>query len=227
MKSTHFLSNKLIPIKNYITIREQFDSSTKIKKVQRDKIKKIINKERKQAKISLRVISEKMKLLLNKEANPFVPTSTKKIKLRYIFMLIKRLWIQDFDEKDIIVYNTEGNLDKKLEANEDALEFIFIDIFTNLNKYSNEKPKIYFDFEGELTIIIKNKVGDFSEKESDLLTVIENYNNNDRMEINKRNNFGLLHIKELSQQLSVDTYLKLDKRNKMFITSLIFKGDLL
>ncbi len=228
MKSTHFLSNKLSPIKNYLTAREQLDSSTKLNQKQREQIQVYENAERKKASISLKSISDKINLLLNKESNPFIPTSMKKVKARYIFMLIKRLWIQENDEKDITVENvTDENLNKKIITNEDALEYIFTDIFTNISKYSNGYKNINFNFEDGIVIQIKNNIVDYRNKESDLLKIVNNYNNDDRLEINKRNNFGLLHIKELSQQLSMDVSLKLDNQNKLFITEIEFKGDLI
>ncbi|WP_133116780.1 hypothetical protein [Malaciobacter marinus] len=225
MNSTHFFSNKLSTIKNFIQSSEDYDNN-KFKTIDDKKIKEIIRDERKKAKSSLENISNKMNKLLDKGANPFIPTTTRNLKYKYIFMLIKRLWIQEFNESNIIFINTcDENFNRKVESNDEIIEFIFIDLLTNMKKYSNGYQSIEFDFNKPLTITIKNNIKNYNDQKIILLKTIENFNNNERLEINRRNNFGLSHIKDLSLQLNIDVGLSLNEDKKYYITKLVFQGE--
>ena len=164
--------------------------------------------------------------LLDKKANPFIPTSIRKIKHKTIFMIIKKLWIQEFNENTIQFKNiSDEGLNQRINTNEEIIEFIIIDLLTNIKKYSNDYQRIIFDFKDPFTIIIENNISNFQMHKSTLLKTVNHFNNNQRLEINRRNNFGLAHIKDLSMQLNIDVLLKIDEENELFITQLEFKGD--
>jgi len=228
MKSTHFISNKLGPIKNFLTLQTDYDNGS-FKMYDKDayaEIRKVKKEETKRAKTSLKKISEKIDLLLNKDANPFIPTSVISMKYKAIFMHVKRIWLIDFSENDIKIKNaTDTNVDIKIVTNNEVLELIFTDLLTNMTKYSAGSNVLTFDFSKDLRITLANKIKDFSIVYKTLDKTVNDFNNNNKLEINKRNSFGLPHVRELCEQLNIDTILKIDVKKELFITELSFKGN--
>ncbi|CAA6821093.1 MAG: Unknown protein [uncultured Sulfurovum sp.] len=218
MKSTHYLSNQFSPITNYFDLIDKYKMLEETNK--KEKLEIIIDDEGKNAKRCLKNIKEKSLNILDNDMNPFVPRNIKKIKYKYIYMSIKSLWLEEFDEKDIFLYNDDKS-NELLESDSQVLEFIFTDIIENIRKYSHGKHTIKFSYENNLSIEIVNNIKDIKRQKKTISEIIKNFNNEDRSELSKENNFGLSHIQELAHLLKIKIILKLDKENN-FIMILTF-----
>lgn len=217
MKSTHYMSNQLQPIKNY------FDMLNNIQLYhnKREELQLILDDEKRRAENSLLNIIEKSIKVLDKDENPFIPKHIKKIKFKQIFMLAKKIWLINFKEDSISFTNNEDDFDKQCETDYDTLEYVFTDLFENVRKYSNSNQSLALDFSSHLKIRIENDIKS-SAKIQVLEQVVSDYNNNDKAEINKRKNHGLAHIKELTSILRIDSTIAITDSRK-FITNLEFK----
>lgn len=219
MKSTHYLSNEFSPILSYFKIKEKYE--TLDDEIKKEKLFSIMINEEKRALISLDNIKNKSLSILDKEDNPFIPKQINKIKYKQVFMLVKNIWLKNFYENEIESKNFENNFEKFVYTDSNSLEFIFTDITENMRKYSLNYRKIIFDFENGIEIKLFN---DIKNIKREILELAKNFNNNDRIEINKRNSFGLSHIKELTNTLNIETNITIDENKKLFIMTLTF-GD--
>lgn len=229
MKSTHFLSNEFSPIASYFDLKDKYfdlKNSSDIQQIEvASQLLLILEDEEKKAKESLNNIHTKILQILNKNENPFKTKELEIVKFSVIFMVIQRLWTTKFSTtgEEIETQNFDSNSDKKCKVDIQALEFIFVDVFENVRKYSEHEKHLKFDFGTDLVIVVSNKIKEYKKNKIELDKTVTNFNNNDRIEINKRNNFGLSHIKDHTQDLDIDTSIQLDHDNKLFIMKFVIK----
>lgn len=221
VKSIHFLKNKFTPIKTYFKLLEKFELVEEKKKPE---LLKIIADTKARAIISLNAIESKTLQVLDKTNSPFSSYSMKKIKYKHIYMLVKNIWIENFSEETINILCSPDDMEKFCPSvNRNLLEFLLTDIIENIRKYSSGQQSLIFDYDDYVKITLQNEVRDASKKKNELSELVDQFNNLDRVEINRRNSFGLVHIIELSELLHIDCKLSFSEQ-KYFTTTLTFKG---
>ncbi|WP_151174278.1 hypothetical protein [Sulfuricurvum kujiense] len=222
VQSIHFLKNKFSPIKSYFQLLQKLETVDIDKKEQ---LLEIIQETKERALISLHNIETKTLQVLDKTNSPFASYEMEKIKLKHIYMLIMPLWLENFSETDVIVNCSKEDMDKtSFKLNRNLLEFFFTDIIENIRKYSSGKQSITYEYGSEARIIFKNTVHEATKKKTELKELINNFNRADRLEINRRNSFGLVHILELSDILHIHCKLSLEDE-KYFTTTLTLGRD--
>jgi len=147
------------------------------------------------------------------------------LKYKHIYMLVKDIWIEYFSDENINVLCSADDMEKRCSpVSRSLLEFLFTDIIENIRKYSSGYQTITFTYEQNAKIILQNEVHEVSKKKNELIELVDNFNNLDRVEINRRNSFGLVHILELSELLNISCKLSFDDQ-KYFTTTLTFGAD--
>lgn len=222
VKSTHFLKNKFTPIKTYFQITQRLDHVDEDKK---NDLLELLEITKSRALISLESIESKTLQVLDKTNSPFASYSLKKMKYKHIYMLVKDIWIEYFSDENINVLCSTDDMEKRCSpVSRNLLEFLFTDVIENIRKYSSGHQSITFTYDQNAKIILRNEVHEVSKKKNELIELVDNFNNLDRLEINRRNSFGLVHILELSELLNIKCKLSFDDQ-KYFTTTLIFGAD--
>ncbi len=223
MKSTHYLSNQFSPITNYFNLKEKYDSLPDSETELKSKMLILLNDEETRARVSINNITDRSLRILDKEESPFMPKTLKETKHKQIFMVIKNVWMQYFFENEIIIKNFNENNSETFALDLSTLEYICTDLFENVRKYSQNYHKIEFDFQHEIHITIINDIKSFEKNRADILEIVKNFNNDERIEINKRKGHGLSHAKESAHLLNMDIKLSIDEEKALFYTNLTFK----
>ena len=225
MKSTHYLSNQFSPISNYFDLKKEYDSLPDSEENLKPQLLIILNDEEERARISIQNISDRSLRILDKEDSPFIPDGLKEKKYKLIYMIIKDVWKHYFSDNDIETKNFTEHYENTLLTDLNSLEYICSDLFENIRKYSLSHHRIEFDFEDSIQINIVNDIKNFEGNKTEILEIVKNFNNNEKIEINKRKGYGLSHVKELSLLLNIDITLSVDQDKGLFHTKLHFIGD--
>ncbi|MBU0632611.1 hypothetical protein KKA17_08195, partial [bacterium] len=222
MKSIHFLKNKFTPIKTYFQL-----SDKKVPEQKQHAFNVLLQETKDRALISLAAIESKTLQVLDKTKSPFSSYEMSKMKYKHFYMLIKEIWTENFSESSIIIRCSPDDMESSFfNTNRNLLEFLFTDIIENIRKYSNGNQTIIFEYDNtQAKIVLQNDVKDGLKKKQELKEIVDNFNNSDRLEINRRSSFGLVHIMELSEMLGIECELSFID-NKYFTTTLILQGVL-
>lgn len=205
MNTLHFIRNKLSPLKNYIAMYRDYANADE--KLQH-KIKPFLDKEFENVKSSFNMINERADKLLEEQRNPFVYSSTMKYGLQQLFSEIKYVW-QSYGLNE---YNIEVSLQAKIEGkhksvfyNQEGLILVLDNWISNIVEHGcqNYGLKI-IESDTDVLVMFSNQ---HKMKKHDCEHLITIFNNNDRLEINRRNYHGLQIIKEVLTQMNIDSEL--------------------
>lgn len=226
-KSTHFMSNKFSTIKNVFNILKELKKKNKS---DNEQLRGIFDNEVIRATKSLSEIEKYTLKILDKSDNPFIPKTFSNFDIERIIELIRNLWLTDNFEKDIIFKNKFDNLGiYLLNINLETLNIICVNILINMGKYSEKNSTSSLEFEleqSDLKVLFKNKIKDFNDNKDKIKSLANNYNSNNRNEINLRTSHGISEIKELTSLLDIISRLDVDEENEIFCVELIIKGEL-
>jgi len=224
MQSTHYLTNKLSSIKNYLTFQVDMHSKKRIPENIKKKMIELGDNELIQASRAMKDISKKTNALLDKKENPFIATNHENLKAKRIYMMVLKMLSHEFKNSEFKIQTTLSSntaLERDFNIDIGTMELILVDILANMKKYAKIEKIVSFEFSTELIITFMN---DFDCNESSyrhLESIVKSHNDDDRREINRSHNFGLLHIKEQAKQNSICTSLILDEN--LFKIKLIFE----
>lgn len=178
----------------------------------------------KRSQIDIDSIRNKAKYLLDKDNNPFHYQKTEMVKPRKVFAILRTIWENTFNHRNLLVDNVEILEDESLtvQTNMEGLEILFSDIVGNMFKYqicysackvscSAEMLKIYF-FNDFLDMTIVKEL-------------IKSYNENSKEEITKRKTYGVSNIKSFvsDTNLGLTASLKCMENSTLFCLELTFK----
>lgn len=201
MNTLHFIRNKLSPLKNYIAMNDDY---LKADEEKRQKIKPYLDKEMMHVKDSFRMINQRADNLLEEQQNPFVYSSTMKYGLQQLFSEIMYVW-QTYGLNEDTIHVTllpkiEGK-HKFVFYNKEGLILILDNWISNIVKYGNQKYNLKIIEDNSEVVVLFSNQHKMKKHECERLVAI--FNNNDRLEINKRNYHGLQVIKEVLNQMDI------------------------
>lgn len=213
IKSMHFIRNKLSPIKNYLSMIDDYNNSDIEKK---KKINPFLEEEQKKIKSSLPLVLEQADFILEKSNNPFNIKSSIPHEIEDLVSLIRYIWTD---------YNLNNNFAINIENPKDAIAYdgiilnlILTNWISNIYKYNKGEYGIELTETTEVYQIAFHNSFDSEKPEN--TEFIKQFNSEDRLEINKRKSHGLYELKELTSQMSISN--KLYIKNKLVFFELAF-----
>lgn len=232
-RSTHYISNKFNTFNSVIDILkelEKYENKKRLTQSEREiflELKELLKDESSRAENNLNQIKNYSTNILNNKDNPFNPDTFSDYSVDEVIDLVKDIWLYYHNEKTISFEKDIINVDiVLLKINIETLNVIFTNIIENIRKYSVGFDHISFHIKENysLSIIMKNKIKDFNKKKEELVKLEKDYKNDERDEINKRSNHGLIEIKELTKILKINSNLSIDIENEMFCIELTIRG---
>lgn len=144
--------------------------------------------------------------ILDKNLNPFALKEVDYYTLKLIYMKLKLLWINKFDNEKIIMDINEESLKKtKIFTDIRILEILFLDIIENISKNKcNENYSIKIEMHDEKVLIVFSNEVEMSPKDrKNLIKNIRLFNNDDRMQLLLKKGHGFANIKEMVTNLEI------------------------
>lgn len=208
VNAMHFIRNKLSPLKNYLAMVEEYNLSTNAKK---KKIEPYLITERKKLQSSIGEISDKADFVLKKSNNPFNVYKVEQKSIEHLFSLVSKIWQYHFSSTNFeIQWKTSNSYYYNIRYNITGVELVLTNWISNIYKYNSGKYGVDFlENEKYYEVLFYNSVENSTPKST---TFIEDYNNENRDTINRRETHGLLEIKDFVSQMRLETnmYLKDD-----------------
>ena len=205
MNTLHFIRNKLSPLKNYLAMYDDYINSDEIRQ---KKIKPFLDAELKSMRDSFRMINERADKLLEEQQNRFVYSSTKKYGLQQLFSEIKKVWQSYGLNEDNIVVSLQKKVEGKHKSvfyNIEGLILVLDNWISNIVEHGCQSYGLEIIEEDLDVLVLFSNLHKMKKHDCEHLITI--FNNNDRLEINKRNYHGLQVIKELLTQMNIDSEL--------------------
>lgn len=205
MNTLHFIRNKLSPLKNYLAMYDDYINSDEIRQ---KKIKPFLDAELKNMRDSFRMINKRADKLLEEQQNPFVYSSTKKYGLQQLFSEIKKVWQSYGLNEDNIVVSLQKKIEGKHKSvfyNIEGLILVLDNWISNIVEHGCQSYGFEIIEEDLDVLVLFSNLHKMKKHECEHLITI--FNNNDRLEINKRNYHGLQVIKEVLTQMNIDSEL--------------------
>lgn len=211
MNTLHFIRNKLSPLKNYLAMYDDYINSDEIRQ---KKIKPFLDVELKNMRDSFRMINERADKLLEEQQNPFVYSSTKKYGLQQLFSEIKKVWQSYGLNEDNIVVSLQKKIEGKHKSvfyNIEGLILVLDNWISNIVEHGCQSYGLEIIEEDLDVLVVFSNLHKMKKHDCEHLITI--FNNNDRLEINKRNYHGLQVIKEVLTQMNIDSELCTNEDN--------------
>lgn len=208
----HFLNNKLNPLSLYFQLSEeikQMDPTSDLYK----ETEEMMLASLKDAKDHFGIAMERIRKVMNNVNNPFNLSEFEEVKVQRLFVVLRAMILQfKFgNPAEIIDFNWEPNdLDKIIKTNMPFFEFVFEEIFMNIESHGDGSLKLEFIKESEnLFIIVRNNIKDFdNSKAIQIDKYIIEFNNENMSEIMRRGIKGIRLLKQFLQQLSMSHEMK-------------------
>lgn len=220
MNTMHFIRNKLSPLKNYIAMYDDYQQSNDVKKA---KIKPYLEKEYSNLKKSFTLINERADKLLEEQKNPFVFSVTEKFGLQQLFAEMKYIWQSYGLSEDNISVSLLPKIHgeyKSVYYNKEGLILVFDNWVSNMLKHGVDFYSMTVEeTENELIVSYSNN---YKMKKYECERLIKMFNNDDRIEINKRNYHGLEVIKDVLTQMNLESELIINN-DKLILNIKFFK----
>lgn len=219
VKAMHFIRNKLGPIKNYLSMEEDYNNSGQEKK---DKIKPHLDKERDKLKSSLTLVLNQADFILEKTNNPFIVSNLDRYGIQQLFSDIRRVWSEyGLEEKfTISLRNNELNEKIFIYYNKIGMELILTNWISNIYKYNTG----YYGL--EITETEKTfKISFFNSlkvNKGETLDFIKLFSSDNRLEIDKRKSHGLSELKEFLSQMKIQADM-FSQEGKLYFTIELIK----
>ena len=215
VNSMHFIRNKLGPMKNYLAMVHDFESSTD--PIKRAKIEPHLKKERQKLSSSLNEILDKASLILSKSDNPFNVSILKEYGTQQFFADIRRIWSYYFNEEYFdLNWDIHGMKPRTMvKYNNVGFELVLANWISNMNKYNSGVYGIVLnETEMNFEICFYNSFEKKSKREVENL--VKAYNTSDKNEITKRSTHGLIEIKEFLTQMAIESNMSLEEDRILF-----------
>lgn len=208
INSMHFVRNKLSPLKSYLAMVEDFNSSGEDK---RKKIKPFIEKEREKLSSSIEEILERADNILEKSNNPFNVTENSNYSAAKLFSIVRGVWNYYLDEEifRIQIIDIDSIGDKELSFNEAGIELVSVNWINNMKKYKTDDDYglLFRQEEDYYEVCFYNSINVIKDKEPEFISL---FNSSDRMAILKRKTHGLVEIKDFLDQMNMEYKLFID-----------------
>lgn len=229
-KTMHFLKNKITPLKTFLRAFGEYEIAITAQNINlQSKIHPILVSSKKTAEDALKLIIDHSTYLLDKTRNPNFVKTMKKIKLKHLIMIINEQWRNVFGAVCNIDDNNINDIESLLLVSDrEIFTMLIVDILENMNKYSAGGNQLLLKIDDNLISFhfINNIQASRKDIES-LKNDIKNFNNNNKNEINKRSSFGLMHIRDFCETLSILVKLNIieDNSSKRFVVILKLEGE--
>lgn len=224
VKAMHFIRNKLGPVKNYISMEDDYNSSSDEEKKRR--IEPYLKAERQKVESSLGMVLERANFILEKSNNPFVVSTLNKYGIQQLFSEIRRIWgeyglVENFD----FLINNENNNDLKkyVYYNRVGMDLVLTNWISNIHKYNSGKYGLIIE-ETETTYNMKF-FNSIKVNQSEDLDFIKQFASDDRLEIDKRKSHGLSELKEFLTQMNIQATMSFEEDNLFFVIELVKQNE--
>lgn len=210
VNSMHFIRNKLGPVKSYLAMVE--DYNTTLDQNKKLKIEPYLIKERQKLNSSILQILERADYILTKSNNPFNVYKTESHGLQQLFSEIRRIWNYFFEIDNFDLGWTIGKDRVKYDVkyNQVGIELVLTNWISNMSKYNFGDYGIKFSETEEFYYVVFFNNIDLSFPNS--TKFVEEYNTSNRAEITRRNSRGLLEVKDFLSQMDIlDEMFIIDK----------------
>lgn len=207
VSSMHFIRNKLSPLKGYLAMVKDYESSDSDKKI---KIRPYMERERKKLSNSLEEILNKANNILEKSNNPFNVVENKMYSIEKLLSILRDVWNYYLPKENFIFkLKTDRDKIKNIRFNETGIELVAINWVSNIKKYKTDDNYgiIFKEKESSFEVIFFNSFDDQVIKEPDFVKL---FNSDDRMAILKRNTHGLIEIKDFLDQMNIKSRMYCD-----------------
>ena len=223
VKTMHFIRNKLGPVKNYISMEDDYDSSDEEKK---KRIEPYLKVERQKVELSLGMVLERANFILEKSNNPFVVSSLNKYGIQQLFSEFRRIWGEYRLEENfdfLIERGSNNDLKKYVYYNKVGMDLVLTNWISNIHKYNS----------GEYGLIIEETESAYKFKffnsikinQPEDLDFIKQFASDDRLEIDKRKSHGLSELKEFLTQMNIQATMSFEDNNVLFIIELVKRNE--
>ena len=211
INSMHFTRNKLGPIKNYISMIEDYENTSSASK--KNMIEPYLKEERKKMKTSIELILGRANNILEKSNNPFNVLDSNNYSFLNILSKVREASNYHLDSSKFIFKFEDFNYDilNEISVNETGIDLVLSNWLSNVNKFKSDD---YYgvnvsndDFYYYLTFF--NKFTRKTNKE--IPTFVSDFNSNDRMAILKRNTHGLIEIKDFLEQMGIESEMYVEE----------------
>ncbi|NDW11830.1 hypothetical protein D0T50_02875 [Bacteroides sp. 214] len=210
VKAMHFIRNKLGPVKNYMSMEDDYYNSDEDKK---RKIEPFLNKERSKVESSLSLVLDRANFILEKSNNPFVVSSLSKYGIQQFFSEVRRIWEEyGLTENFEIQIDTSKPIDNKIERkyvyyNRIGMDLVLTNWISNIYKYNSGNYGLKIEEKGETyTVKFYNSIKGSQPED---IFFIEQFSSLDRLEIEKRKSHGLSELKEFLTQMNIQSSMYL------------------
>lgn len=216
INSMHFTRNKLSPLKNYLSMIDDYEKSKSEER--KDMIEPFLKDERRKLKTSLNLILNRADIILEKSNNPFNVLESKEYSLITVLVKIREqssFYLNSL-HFDFNFKNFDLESEEKVKINETGIDLVLSNWFSNVSKYKadntygvtvdQDKDSFILTFFNSLTIWNAKNIPDF----------VVDFNSDDRMAILKRNTHGLVEIKDFLEQMGLEGKMKVKEEILFF-----------
>lgn len=216
----HFIRNKLSPIKNYISMLDDYNNADDDKK---RKIEPFLTNERKNISTSLDLVLSRANYILENSNNPFMVSGLEKYGIQQLFSEIRRIWNEyDLTERFEINLNNENNdIRKYVFYNKTGMDLVLTNWISNIYRYNNGSYSLKIE---ETTNAYNITFANNIEQGGDI-EFIKKFTNEDRLEIEKRKSHGLSELKEFLSQMKIQGKMSYDNGNVYLTLELVKQNE--
>ena len=218
-RAMHFIKNRLGPISALIETMNLYYENGGYALFENDKLNGLLKKNVSKSNNMLTAVTNRTKIVLNKNNNPFNVTHLEKRTsyslIRFVLVNIQELFSDDMQ----IDYSGEflkkiTNL--KVKYNDEGMYFLLNDWFSNMIKYGSDyKAKMFID-DTYLVIQFSNtyKISQID----DVAKAVKDFNNSDRSEITRRKSHGIYHLRKCVDEMKLKGKLSLNDVKQISLT---------
>lgn len=202
----HFIRNKLSPLSSYIKMRRDYDNADDDRKV---RILPYLNNVYEKVILSYQMIKRRADIMLEESDNPLIYTQTLPHGIQQLYAEIRNHWQSyGLDEQAV---NTD--LFEKIEGqksyiyyNTDGMFLVLDNWINNIKKHGLGDSKVTIsENSSNYSIVFENRVDSKQNTE-----FVKLFSSDNRNEIVKRKWHGLQAMKEILQQMDIQTVMTLD-----------------
>lgn len=224
--SLHYLRNKFGPIQTYFDLLNDYDGIENEGK--RVGLKKLIDRERKNAERAIIEVQNRASYILDKSNNPFEVKNLRRLKTKHIWMILIDSWKFIFKNDNGVFTNINDEDLNRYSYSVDTMLFdiLITDIIINMSKHgsgNNIMDICLVDETKDLSISFKNDLSDNEEENLKLKKLVKHFNDDNRYEINRSSTHGFSQIKELSLRLNIDLSMSINSTS--LISTLIIERN--
>ena len=208
----HFIRNKLSPLSSYITMRRDYDNADDERKV---RILPYLNNVYEKVILSYQMIKRRADIMLEESDNPLVYTQTLPHGIQQLYSEIRNHWQSyGLDEQAVYIdlYEKIEGQKSYIYYNTDGMFLVLDNWINNIKKHGVGDSKVTIsESSSNYSVVFENKVDTKKNKE-----FVKLFSSDNRNEIVKRKWHGLQAMKEILQQMDVQTVMTMDGNTVKF-----------